>query len=117
MNKATKTKAMQGIRKFLEMRGFEIVEDGWKSGKNRIDFVARDEDDLVFVDCHVHGDTGEGFPADAPDRATSERVAAAYLAQHDGLEQTMIRFDIVSMLVLSNDRAMVRHYRNALSVA
>ena len=117
MNKATKTKAMAGIRKFLEMRGFEIVEDGWKSGEHSVDFIARDEDDLVFVSCNILGDAGDGFPEDKPDRAACEKAAAAYLAQTDGLEQAMVRFDIVSMLVLSNDRAMVRHYRNALSAA
>ena len=117
MNKATKTKAMQGIRKFLEMRGFEIVEDGWRSGKNSVDFIARDEADLVFVSCNIHGDSGEGFPEDKLDRAACEKTAAAYLAQHLDIEQTMIRFDIVSMLVLSDSRAMLRHYRNALSAA
>ena len=117
MNKATKTKAMAGIRTFLEHRGFEIVEDGWESGKVSVDFIARDEDDLVFVNCNVYGDTGEGFPEDKPNRAACEKAAAAYLSQNSELEQTMIRFDIVSMLVLGNDRAMVRHYRNALSAA
>ena len=108
---------MQGIRNFLEMRGFEIVEDGWKSGKVRVDFIARDEDDLVFVDCNVYSDAGEGFPEDKPNRAACEKAAAAYLAQHLDIEQTMIRFDIVSLLVLSDSRAMLRHYRNALSAA
>ena len=116
MNKATKTKAMAGIRTFLERRGFEIVEDGWKSGKLHVDFIARDEDDLVFVDCKLYEGAEGGFPEDKPNRAEYEKAAAAYLASYDG-EQSMIRFDIVSMLLLANDRAMLRHYRNALSAA
>lgn len=117
MNKATKTKAMQGIRTFLEHRGFEIVEEGWGKGKSHVDFVVREDDALVFVNCRVHTDSGVGMPEDKPDRAACERAAAAYLAASDDVEPSMIRFDIVSMLVLGNDRAMLRHYRNALSVA
>ena len=116
MKATTTTKAKQGIRTFLERRGFEILEDGWKSGKDKADFIARDTEngDLVFIDTKVLEDASEGFPADKPNRRRSERIAAAYLAQYDG-EQSMIRFDIVSLLLLSNDRAMLRHYRNALS--
>ena len=107
---------MAGIRKFLECRGFEIVEDGWSSGKLHMDFIARDEGELVFVDCKLHGDATGGFPEDKPDRAACEKAAAAYLMQAD-VDPCMIRFDVVSMLVLGNDRAMIRHYRNALSAA
>ncbi|MBQ9068239.1 MAG: endonuclease [Eggerthellaceae bacterium] len=115
MNKVTKTKAMQGIRTFLERRGFEIIEDGWGKGKSRVDFIAREDDDLVFVNCNIYDDEGNGFPADKPDRVSCEMAASKYLGQAGDLEQSMIRFDIVSMLVLGESRAMLRHYRNALS--
>lgn len=117
MKATTTTKAKQGIRSFLELRGFEILEDGWKSGKDTADYIARDENgDLVFIDTRIHGDNGEGFPADKPNRQKAERIAAAYLTQAE-VEPSTIRFDIVSMLILGSERAMIRHYRNALSVA
>lgn len=116
MKATTTAKAKQGIRTFLERRGFEIIEDGWKHGKDKVDFIARDTEngDLVFIDAKVYADAAEGFPADKPNRKRSERIASAYLSQYDG-EQCMIRFDIVSMLILANNRAILRHYRNALS--
>lgn len=103
---------------YLEMRQFEIIEEGWTHGKDTADYIARDSEngDLVFIDTKIHADNGEGFPADKPNRKRAERIAAAYLAEAD-VEPTMVRFDIVSMLILSNDRGMIRHYRNALSVA
>ena len=58
----------------------------------------------VLTQKHVHEVNGEGFPEDKPNHTASERVAVAYLAQNDELKQTMIRFDIVSMLALGNDR-------------
>ena len=84
MNATTTNKAKQGIRMFLEHRGFEIIEDGWQSGKDTADYIARDENgELVFIDAKVISDAGEGFPSDKPDRERSERLAAAHLAQAD----------------------------------
>ena len=43
------TKAKKGIRVYLERRGFEILEEDWARGGDVADFIARDEDDLLFV--------------------------------------------------------------------
>lgn len=56
------TRAMRGIRVYLERRGFEILEEGWAHGGDVVDFIARDEEDLVFVSCQVAQNGGEGFP-------------------------------------------------------
>lgn len=41
--------AMRGISTYLARRGFDIIEEGWAHGKDSIDFIARDDDDLVFI--------------------------------------------------------------------
>jgi putative endonuclease len=112
---AIETKAMKGIKTYLERKGFEIVEEGWAHGNDTVDFIARDEEDLVFVTCLVKQNDGEGSPKEALDRDSLERLAAAYLAEHLNHEDCQVRFDAVSMLVLSDDRAFLRHHRNVLS--
>lgn len=47
---AVDTRAVRGIRAYLERRGFEILEEGWAHGGDVADFIARDEDDLVRFD-------------------------------------------------------------------
>ena len=79
---ATDTRAMRGIRVYLERRGFEILEEGWARGGDVVDFIVRDEEDLVFVSCQVTQNGGEGFPGEDADRAALERLAVAYLAEH-----------------------------------
>ena len=44
-------------------------------------------------------------------------MAAAYLAERPGIPEGAVRFDVVSMLVLSEDRALIRHHVNAISAA
>lgn len=112
---AIDTKAMKGIRIYLERRGFEILEESWAHGSDAIDFIANEEDDLVFVSCQLRQNSGEGFPEEALDRGSLERLAAAYLVEHLDSGDCTVRFDAVSMLILGEDRAFLRHHRNVLS--
>jgi putative endonuclease len=111
---AIDTKAMKGIKSYLERRGFEILEENWAHGGDAIDFIANEEDDLVFIGCQLRQNSGEGFPEEALDRDSLERLAAAYLAEHLDSGDCTVRFDVVSMLILGDDRALLRHHRNAL---
>lgn len=111
---AIDTKAMKGIKSYLERRGFDILEERWAHGGDIIDFIASEEDDLVFISCQLRRNSGEGFPEEVLDRSPLERLAAAYLAEHLDSGDCTVRFDLVSVLVLSDDRALLRHHRNAL---
>ena len=112
---ATSTRARQGIRRHLEIKGSEVLEDGWCHGRDNIDFIATDEDGaLVFIACETSENAGEGVPEENPDRKAFERLATAYLID-SGIDSTEVRFDIVSMLVIGDDRALIRHHINALS--
>ena len=108
------TRAKKGIRVYLERRGFEILEKSWAHGGDVADFIARDVDDLVFVSCQVTQNSGEGFLEEGADRAALERLAAAYLAEHLDFEDVLVRFDVVSMLTVGENRALLRHHLNAL---
>lgn len=74
-----------------------------------------EEDDLVFVLAQIAEDRGDGFPEEKVDRAALEKVVTAYLAKSDGNTDCAIRFDFVSMLVIGDSRAFLRHHRNCLS--
>lgn len=116
MEATTTNKALHGIRTYLERREFEIVEKGWAHGRDRVDFVARADGELVFIACTVRENNREGFDAERNDRKSFERLAAAYLVEHTDEPESIIRFDIVSMLVLADHKALLRHHRNALGV-
>lgn len=112
---ATIQRAKQGVRRYLELKGYEILEDGWCHGRDSVDFIATDEDDaLVFIDCEVSENAGEGIPEEAPDRKAFERIAAAYLVEAD-LSNTEVRYDIVGVLILGESRALIRHHINAIT--
>ena len=111
---AIDTRAKKGVRIYLERRGFEILDKGWAHGGDDADFIARDEDGLVFAHCQVMQNGGEGFPEEDADRTALERLAAAYLAEHLDSEDIRIRFDVVSMLIVGESRALLCHHLNVL---
>ena len=103
------------IARYLQIRGHEILADKWAHGQDSVDFVIRDGDngDLAFVVTQVSSDTGQGIPEAAHDRKAFERIAAAYLAGSDVTDCT-VRLDSVSLLVIGDDRAIIRHHVNVL---
>lgn len=117
MEAAIKDKAMRHIGTFLERQEMRILETDWAHGKDKIDYVADDEGELVFIACKISENTGKGMGNEHLDRDMFERIAAAYLAEHIDTPEGTVRFDTVSMLIVGDSKALLRHHRNALSVA
>ena len=58
---------------------------------------------------------GYNIPKEESDRERFERIAAAYLDESEVEGLTSIRYDIVSPLVTSSDKALLHHHKNALN--
>ena len=122
-----KTKRPPGFGKptarWGEERAFasSLAGRGWKSPETRgtIDLVARDpeSDDLVFVDVSARPNSGAGFGDGRNDRETMELLAVSWLVENDFAESVGVRFDKISMIVVGEDRALLRHHINAFGEA
>lgn len=110
-----RAKLKGAISTFLIRHGFEIIEEGWAHGKDSIDFIDREDDELVFIDTAINMNDGAGFTKESANRSSLERLAAAYLAEHQGMPEGLVRFGKVNLMVLGDSKAFLRHYRNALS--
>ena len=112
-----KPKAIKASERFLESRGYEILETSWGCAAGGADIIARDEAAVVFVEVNARTGAEAGFPAEAgteAKRAKFERTAIAYMAGYEETDAS-VRFDIISMVVIGESRAMLRHHINALS--
>jgi len=111
-------KANASVTEYLTHRGYTILEQNWGERETKsIDLIAIDDGagDLVFVDVQVESDVERGLPAEHPNRARFEQVAASYLSEHPSMRTVEIRFDIVSLVIVGDGRAFLRHHRSALS--
>lgn len=110
-------KAKTAASRFLQHRGYDILEVGWESPAGTADIIAEDCGTLVFADVKARRDIDRGFPAerlDAAERTRREMIALAYLAEHD-LGEMAVRFDNIALVVAGGNRAMVRHHIGCLA--
>lgn len=110
-------KGEEAAARYLEQRGYEVLERNWTCFAGEADIIARDEEWLVFVEVKTRRNTDKGFPSDAVDarkREKYERIALAYAAEYSGTE-VPVRFDVVSIVVIGNGKAMIRHHMNAFT--
>ena len=110
-------RARKAAARYLELQGYEVICRDWPGDAGVVDIVCRDWDGtLVFVDVQV---SCGGFPptgGEGASRALFEAVALAYLAENE-CEDTAVRFDSIVVVVVGEDRALLRHHVNALGQA
>jgi putative endonuclease len=87
--------------RYLEGRGLVVIDRNVRTNHGELDIVARDGDELVFVEVK----TRQGDDETAPDVAVTaaklerlERLAEAYLAEHNQTE-TAWRIDVIGIVV------------------
>lgn len=100
---------------FLERCGMTIVERRWSCDAGRIDVIALEGDQLVLVDVVTvtAGHQKEGQAVSAATARRIKRIAASYV-EANGLGDIRTRFDRIILLVIAEDRALLRHHRDAL---
>lgn len=100
---------------YLERAGLEIVERNWRCSAGEIDIVALDGSALVLCEVKTRRTVAKGTPEDAVTPAKQRRyrkLATAYM-QESGVVDVQVRFDVIAILVIAADRALLRHHRAA----
>lgn len=97
---------------YLERTGLTVVEVNRKTDHGIIPVLALDDTTLVHVTVRVYkGSSPEPYE---PTRATMlkhRQRLLDYMAQ-TGIDLSM-RFDVITILVIAEDRALLRHHRAA----
>ena len=100
---------------FLERVGMTVVERNWRCPAGEVDIVALDGKEIVLVEVKTRRTASRGTPEEAVSTAKRRRyakLAAAYV-QSAGVSEVGVRFDVISLLVVAQDRALLRHHRAA----
>ncbi|MEG0323759.1 MAG: YraN family protein [Raoultibacter sp.] len=117
-NKELGSRGEEAAVRFLERRGFEILERNWTCPAGEADIIAQDGCTLVFVEVKTRSNTDKGLPEEAVNkdkRTRYEHIATSFLRTYDTVDIS-VRFDVVSILAIAPDRAFLRHHVNAFSV-
>ena len=95
----------------LVRSGLTIVERNWRCPQGEIDLVARDGDEVVFVEVKTRSSVAFGHPLEAitPVKlARLRRLAGAWCLAHPG-EAARIRIDAVGVIAPRDGDVVVEH--------
>lgn len=111
-------RAVKAATQSILRRGYEVIDTDWESVcGNRVDLVAEDNGELVFIEVTESEDMEGGFLDGNHNRAQMELMAAKWLAASSPNGDIKVRFDTISLIVLNEQRAFMRHHTNVFSQA
>ena len=103
-------------RRFLERKGYSILESNYRSQYGEIDLVAQEGECLVFVEVKSRRTGAFGRPEESVTEAKQQKLVQAALdyMQVKGLEEDEWRIDVVG-IEAGGSRPRVRLVRNAVA--
>jgi len=104
---------------YLDRVGMVVEARNWRCPAGEVDIVARDGNTLVLCEVKTRRSERAGSAEEAVSPTKQRRIvrlAELYLLDA-GSPDVPVRFDVVAIRVLGEDRALLRHYRGAFEVS
>ena len=101
--------------KYLKNRHYIILERNFRSKQGEIDIIAKDNNELIFIEVKTRRNLKYGTPAEAVDNKKIQHIyntANLYLKLKN-VRNIIIRFDIIEVYILNN-RYCVNHIKQIL---
>ena len=101
--------------KFISDKGYEIVERNYRYGHGEIDIVAKDRDNLVFIEVKTRHNLEFGPPELAVTKSKQRqirKIAEAYLYDKN-INDVDCRIDVIGILMIKNVEPQINHIINA----
>lgn len=99
---------------YLVERGFEILKQNYRYERGEIDIIAKDGEEIVFVEVKARLTDKYGLPEESVTEEKQNRVysvAEGYLYENN-LNEKICRFDVIAVEI--HDKSTeIRHIRNA----
>ena len=97
----------------LVAAGLTILDRNWRCRQGEIDLVARDGDELVFVEVKTRTSVAFGHPLEAitvPKLARLRRLAGAWCEEHPGVS-ARLRIDAIAIIAPTHGLVEIEHLR------
>lgn len=109
-----KTRGEAAVAAYLDRQGFRIAAVRWECPAGRIDLIAWDGLDLVLIDVvtrRAPKTDADVKPVSDTKKRRLKRIATSWLIANEACPR-QVRFDVITLLVIAEDRALLRHLRS-----
>ena len=99
---------------YLKSKGFQILVRNYRQKTGEIDIIARDGQWLVFIEVKTRKSLRFGQPYEAvtlKKQSQISRIALDYITRNK-LHDQLVRFDVISVLMKSDETADITHLPN-----
>ena len=98
---------------YLEKCGYEVIERNYRCRQGEIDIIARDNDELVFIEVKTRSNLCFGRPREAVDGYKQNHIykTARYYLYKNHLEKSYVRFDGIE-IYLKKDKYKLKLLKN-----
>ena len=96
--------------KYLQKKGYKIIERNFSCRQGEIDIIAKDFSELVFIEVKTRTSKEFGEPAEAVNAIKKKHIerAAEYYLYKTKQQNKFIRFDVIEVL-MKNGYYTIKH--------
>lgn len=101
---------------FLKKKKMKILERNFQTALGEIDIIARDKNEIVFVEVKTRSSNKFGEPKESVNehkQNTIRKVAKIYLKKKNLLDEVNVRFDCVALWAIDENDFEVEHFEGA----
>jgi putative endonuclease len=113
-NKTTGEKGELAAVSFLKEKGYQILEINYRCAIGEIDVIAREKNELVFVEVKTRKSGEMGYPEEAVGVKKQKKMSqlALWYLQNEAIDNANARFDVVAITVYETKNE-IRLIKNA----
>ena len=111
-------KGEEAACRYLEQKGFQIIERNFHSQQGEIDLIGRDQQYLVFIEVKAYSFRSLTSPLYAIRKSKRDSIihaARSYLYQKK-LKAPLCRFDVIAIYRKLSGQTVIDHIKNAFGV-
>lgn len=100
---------------YLEKNKYEIVTRNFYSKQGEIDIIAKDKEEIVFIEVKTRSSINFGKPAEAVNYIKQKHMykTAMYFLYRRKMLDTTVRFDVIEVLI-KDGKFNVRHIKQII---
>ena len=97
---------------YLIENGYKLIIRNFRCIQGEIDIIAKDKDEIVFIEVKTRKNTNYGTPVDAVDKRKQKHIlnACKYYIYINKLEKRKIRFDVIE--IYKKEKFYINHIKN-----
>lgn len=103
------------VKEYLLKNNYEIIEQNFECRQGEIDIIAKDKEELVFIEVKTRTNLSYGQPSEAVNRMKQSHIKSVikYYLYKNKLENSFVRIDVIEVIIYKGNY-YINHIKKAI---